>query len=118
MGPARLAQALKRRKGEVGRRTAEEGQELGEPGAAGEEGGERDDGAAGIAQPISRHTLRHACATHLLQGGADVRHVQKLLGHAGPETTVIYTRVETSDLRRALGRAHPREQAWNEYFHR
>jgi integrase/recombinase XerD len=54
--------------------------------------------------------LRHACATHLLQGGADVRHIQELLGHERLETTEVYTRVEIADLKDALARAHPRER--------
>src|SRR5262249_49877539 len=49
--------------------------------------------AAGIDIRVSPHTLRHGCATHLLQGGADIRHVQQLLGHASVETTAIYTKV-------------------------
>ena len=54
--------------------------------------------------------LRHACATHVLRGGADVRHIQELLGHERLETTAVYTRVEIQDLREALARAHPRER--------
>ena len=54
--------------------------------------------------------LRHACATHLLRGGADVRHIQELLGHERLETTAVYTRVEIQELREALARAHPRER--------
>ena len=59
---------------------------------------------------VSPHALRHAYATHLLQGGADVRHVQELLGHKRIETTALYTRVDVSDLRAMLIRSHPREQ--------
>jgi integrase/recombinase XerD len=66
--------------------------------------------AAGITLRVTPHTLRHGCATHLLQRGADIRHVQKLLGHASVETTAIYTRVESQDLRKAIQRAHPRER--------
>ena len=58
------------------------------------------------------HALRHACATHLLRGGASVRHVQALLGHRSITTTALYTRVETRDLRMVLERAHPRERSW------
>jgi integrase/recombinase XerD len=57
---------------------------------------------------IAPHGLRHACATHLLKGGASVRHVQELLGHAHLDTTVIYTRVDRSDLRELIARSHPR----------
>jgi integrase/recombinase XerD len=63
----------------------------------------------GLAE-LSSHGLRHACATHLLENGADVRHVQKILGHASIKTTAIYTRVAIGDLKAVLGRAHPREK--------
>jgi integrase/recombinase XerD len=66
--------------------------------------------AAGIGVPISAHALRHSCATHLLKGGADIRHIQKLLGHSQLASTAIYTQVEISDLRQVLKRSHPREQ--------
>jgi len=66
---------------------------------------------AGIRARISPHMLRHACATHLLRGGADVRHIQELLGHERLETTEVYTRVEIADLKDALARAHPRQRA-------
>jgi len=59
---------------------------------------------------ISAHVLRHTCATHLLQGGADVRHVQELLGHKSLQTTQLYTRVVIEDLRQLLARSHPRER--------
>jgi integrase/recombinase XerD len=68
--------------------------------------------AAGIDVRVTPHTLRHGCATHLLQGGADVRHVQKLLGHTSVQTTAIYTHVDTRDLARVMQKAHPRERAW------
>ena len=68
--------------------------------------------AAGITVRVTPYTLRHGCATHLLQNGADVRHVQKLLGHASLETTAIYTHVAPEDLRRAVEKAHPRERSW------
>jgi integrase/recombinase XerD len=65
---------------------------------------------AGIKKPIRPHRLRHACATHMLKGGADIRHIQKLLGHASLATTEIYTRVEISDLQAVHRRFHPRER--------
>jgi integrase/recombinase XerD len=58
------------------------------------------------------HVLRHACATHLLRGGADVRHVQLILGHRHLKTTGLYTRVVIEDLREVFSRAHPRERPW------
>jgi integrase/recombinase XerD len=67
---------------------------------------------AGLAAPVTPHALRHGCATHLLQGGADVRHVQQLLGHKSLDTTAIYTPVAPQDLAQAIAKAHPRERAW------
>ena len=62
---------------------------------------------AGITRKLSPHKLRHAFATHLLQGGADLRAVQEMLGHADISTTEIYTHVESDALRAAVDRHHP-----------
>ncbi len=63
---------------------------------------------AGLTDRISPHTLRHSFATHLLAGGADLRAVQEMLGHASIATTQIYTRVELTHLRDVHARFHPR----------
>ena len=63
---------------------------------------------AGIGKPITPHSLRHSCATHLLKGKADIRQIQKLLGHRRLSSTEIYTHVEISDLEEVLQRCHPR----------
>jgi integrase/recombinase XerD len=63
---------------------------------------------AGVTHDVSPHTLRHSFATHLLDGGADVRVVQELLGHASVTTTQIYTLVTVDNLREVFAAAHPR----------
>lgn len=59
---------------------------------------------------IHPHGLRHACALHMLKGGADIRYVQEMLGHSSPKTTMIYTRLFPKDLLTIHDRYHPREK--------
>lgn len=65
--------------------------------------------AAGLEGHVGPHVLRHTYAVHLLKGGADLRAVQELLGHASVSTTQVYTQLDLDQVRRAYGAAHPRK---------
>lgn len=64
---------------------------------------------ARIKKPVSTHTFRHSCATHMLRNGAPIRHLQEMLGHRSLETTQVYTRITINDLKAVHAKFHPRE---------
>ena len=66
--------------------------------------------AAGIKKTVSPHTFRHSFATHLVEGGADLRAVQEMLGHESITTTEIYTHLDREYLREAIISFHPRSR--------
>lgn len=66
---------------------------------------------AGLQRPASPHRLRHSYATHLLRNGADIRHIQLLMGHASLRSTQVYLGIDTSDLHHMIERSHPLERA-------
>ncbi|MHB8263707.1 MAG: site-specific tyrosine recombinase, partial [Acidimicrobiales bacterium] len=73
--------------------------------------------AAGLSGKVYPHVLRHSCATHMLEGGADIRAVQEMLGHASISTTQIYTKVSVEHLRSVYLLAHPRSRMAGQQGH-
>ena len=65
---------------------------------------------AGIPEQVTPHSMRHSFATHLLDGGADIRVVQELLGHSSVTTTQIYTLITIDRIRESYASAHPRSK--------
>ena len=63
-----------------------------------------------LKKPVTTHTLRHSCATHMLHNGAPIRHLQDMLGHVSLETTQVYTRITINELKKIHNRYHPSEQ--------
>jgi integrase/recombinase XerD len=70
---------------------------------------------SGIWKKVTPHVFRHSCALHMLKNGADIRYIQELLGHASPETTQIYTRLNITDLKEIYSRTHPRAKKKSVY---
>ena len=71
--------------------------------------------SAGIKTPVSPHTFRRSCATHLLQQGADIRYIQKLLGHSSLKTTQLYTKVVPVDIKKTHEKTHPNTRDKDEH---
>ena len=65
---------------------------------------------AKLKKKVSPHTFRHTCATHLVNSGMNIRHVQALLGHSSLSSTQVYTKVAIKDLKRVIKKHHPREK--------
>jgi len=65
---------------------------------------------ARVKKHVTPHTFRHTCATHMLKGGAHIRHLQEMLGHASLESTQVYTRITIPDLKKIHAKYHPRER--------